>query len=85
MITAVAVAVAVAVAIAVRSAAVRSAAVRSAIVATTPTTAVAHAILTPIPRAEATVAIRAESKGAGGLHRQNGSTSDQRSGESLRY
>nr|VFK67953.1 MAG: hypothetical protein BECKUNK1418G_GA0071005_11802 [Candidatus Kentron sp. UNK]VFK73032.1 MAG: hypothetical protein BECKUNK1418H_GA0071006_11583 [Candidatus Kentron sp. UNK] len=58
--------------------------IRSA-VATTPATTVAHAMLTPIPRTEAAVAIRAKPKSTGGLHRYSGSANDQGSGESLRY
>nr|VFK25142.1 MAG: hypothetical protein BECKLPF1236A_GA0070988_104533 [Candidatus Kentron sp. LPFa]VFK36224.1 MAG: hypothetical protein BECKLPF1236C_GA0070990_105332 [Candidatus Kentron sp. LPFa] len=45
-------------------------------VATTPATTVAHAMLTPIPRTEATVAIRAKPKSTGGLHRYSGSAND---------
>ena len=46
-------------------------------------TTIAHAMFTPIPWAKAAVSVRAHPKGIGGLHWQNGSTSDQGGGKSF--
>nr|VFJ94649.1 MAG: hypothetical protein BECKLFY1418B_GA0070995_10619 [Candidatus Kentron sp. LFY] len=79
----------------VAAAAIRATTVAATVVATTTTVTittptpgaatVAHSMLTPIPRSKTSIAIRSHPKGVSSLHRQGGSTSDQRSGESLRY